>query len=384
MALKIKGVIGWDVTGTEFSEKVSRCDGDINLEIDSPGGSLSDGVAIANALDDYSKGKINIRVTGQASSMAAYIMLFGDSLKFKPNATVVLHNPWNLCVGDYKAMQKNANVLERFSALYANKFVEKGLFTEKEIRDIMDEETYFIGETDLKRLGDIDKTETKADAGEPDRETQIAIARENIKQCQARLKQAEFNDLERVAALIPENKQTIQAGFGGVEFAKRTPAPAGLSDKTGATFVRQDTEKTVTTVQTKGEKIMDLQELKTQNPDVYAQVVKIGGEQEQKRVNALMEFIDIDKETVIKAIADGKSIQDDEVQAKLLKARINASTVAQMEKENPGDVNPKEPEHKPENELGQEKTEEQQAQEQAEKEEKDFQEACAYLGLEVK
>lgn len=365
MALKIKGVIGWDVTGAEFSEKVSRCDGDINLEIDSPGGSLSDGVAIANALEDYSKGKINIRVTGQASSMAAYIMLFGDSLKFKPNATVVLHNPWNLCVGDYKAMKKNANVLERFSALYANKFVEKGLFSEKEIRDIMDEETFFIGETDLKRLGDIDKTDAKADAGEPDREMQIALAQENIKQCQARLKQAEFNDLERVAALIPENKTKIQAG-------------SGLSDKTGATFVRQSVENEVQ--QEKGEKTMDLQELKSQNPDVYAQAVKNGEEKNQKRINALMEFIDVDKDTVIQAIADGKSIQDEEVYAKLLKAKINASTVAQMEKENPDDVNPDEPEH----ELEKPKTEDEKAKEQAEKDEKDLQAACAYLGLEVK
>jgi len=379
MALKIKGVIGWDVTGAEFSEKVSRCDGDINLEIDSPGGSLSDGVAIANALEDYSKGKINIRVTGQASSMAAYIMLFGDSLKFKPNATVVLHNPWNLCVGDYKAMQKNANILERFSALYANKFVEKGLFSEKEIRDIMDEETFFIGEADLKRLGDIDKTDAKADAGGLERETQIAIAQENIKQCQARLRQAEFNDLERVAALIPENKQIIQAGFGG---KISTPAPLGLGDKTGATFVRQNVVNTVQ--QEKGEKIMDLQELKTKNPDVYAQVIKLGEEKNQKKVNALMEFIDIDKETVVKAIADGKSIHDDDVQAKLLKAKINASTLAQMEKDNPEQTNPKEPEHKPESELGEPKTEEQKQKEQEEKEEQDFKEACGYLGLEVK
>ena len=377
MTLKIKGVIGWDVIGTQFSELISRCDGDINLEIDSPGGSLSDGVAIANALDDYSKGKVNIRVVGQASSMAAYIMLFGDSLKFKPNATVVLHNPWNLCVGDYKAMQKNANVLERFSALYANKFVEKGIFTEKEIRDIMDEETFFIGEKDLKRLGEIDKSDaksdTKAELDEKERETQMAIAQENIKQCQARLRQAEFNDLERVAALIPDKGKTIQAGIGGAMTPTQTPA--GLSDKTGATFVRQDVE---TRVQTgKGEKIMNLQELKNTNPDVYAQAVKIGEEQNQKRIDALMAFIDVDKETVVKAIADGTSIHDDMVQAKLLKAKINASAVAQMEEENPADVNPKEPEHEPEQPQDD-------AAKQKEQDENDVKAACAYLGLEIK
>lgn len=365
MAIKIKGVIGWDVIGTQIADSISRCDGDINLEIDSPGGSMSDGISIANALESYSKGKIHVKVVGQCSSMAAYIMLFGDSLTFKPNATVVLHNPWNMCVGDYRAMKKQANVLERFAALYANKFVEKGIFEEKEIRSIMDEETYFIGEKDLERLGDVDKTSAKAESSDLDRETQIALAQENIKQCQARMRQAEFNDLEKVAALIPQQQtKPIQADAG--------------ENTTGATFVRQNVE---IEVQKKGEKEMDLNELKTQNPDVYAQAVKIGTEKEQNRINALMEFIDVDRETVVKAIADGKSIQDDEVFGKILKARVNAGTVAQMESENAPEVNPKEPEHAPENEQpGEVENDENKKKEQ---EEKEFKEACAYLGLEA-
>ena len=88
MTIKIKGVIGWDVIGTQISDMISRCDGDINLEIDSPGGSMSDGFSIANALEDYSKGKIHIKVVGQCSSMAAYIMLFGDSSRFLPETKI--------------------------------------------------------------------------------------------------------------------------------------------------------------------------------------------------------------------------------------------------------------------------------------------------------
>lgn len=367
MTIKIQGVIGWDVIGSNIANLISRLDGDINIEIDSPGGSMSDGFSIANALEDYSRGKINIKVVGQCSSMAAYIMLFGDSLTFKPNATVVLHNPWNCCCGDYKAMKKAADVLERFAALYANKFVEKGIFTEKEIRSIMDEETYFIGEKDLIKLGNIDKTDSKAES-ELDRETQIALAQENIKTCQAKLRQAEIYDYDKVAALISQPK-TIQAGIGG------NKSPHGLSDKDGSN-VRSSETQIVSTVQKKGEEKMDLNELKTQNPDVFAQAVNIGSQQEQARINALMQFIDVDKETVCEAIANGKSIKDDEIQAKFLKAKINASTVAQMEKENPTDVNPNEPPHAPET------PEEQAAQakkEQEEKAKKEFEEACSYL-----
>ena len=375
MSIKIKGVIGLDVIGTTFADTISRCDGDINLEIDSPGGTVFDGISIANALESYSKGKINVKVVGECSSMAAYIMLFGDTLTFKPNATVVLHNPWNLCVGDYRAMQKQANILERFAALYANKFIEKGIFTEKEIRSIMDEETYFIGESDLKRLGDIDKSSVKTENKELDRETQIALAQESIKQCQARMRQSEFNDLEKVAALIPQTN-IIQAAASEKGLSLKTPACTS-ENKTGATFVRQSVE---IEVQKKGEKIMDLNELKTQNPDVYAQAVKIGEEKNQTRINALMEFIDIDRETVVQAIASGKSVKDDDIQAKFLKAKINASAVAQMENDNPPQVNPKEPEHAPEDEG---KAKEKEEEEKAKQEEKELNEACAYLGLKI-
>ena len=95
---------------------------------------------------------------------------------------------------------------------------------------------------------------------------------------------------------------------------------------------------------------MNANEIKSQHPDVYADIVKAGAEQEKARINALMTFIDVDKDTVVKAIAEGKSIHDDEILAKLTMAKINQNTVAQMEKENPTDVNPKEPEHAKEGE----------------------------------
>lgn len=322
MAVKIKGIIGLDIVGTEFSNTISRFDGDITLEIDSPGGSLSDGITIANALEDYTRGKINVRVVGQASSMAAYIMLFGDTLTFKPNARVVLHNPWNLCIGDYLAMEKNADVLKRFSALYAKKFVEKGIFTEKEIRSIMDAETYFIGE-ETKRLGKLEK------AGEEppqDRETAILITQEHIKNCQARLREKCTDDIDKVAALLPV-KTCIQA-----------------IEKPQTPTIPNQKEKEI--------KIMNLEELKAQHPEIYAQALQEGIDKNQKRINALMNFIDVDKTTTVDAITNGKSIHDEEVYAKFLQANINANTIRAMEENNPPSVVPKEETHAPENELG--------------------------------
>lgn len=357
MTIKIKGDIGIDVLGTQFSEFMSRLDGDVNVEIDSPGGFLTDGIAIANALRDYNKGKVNVRVVGQASSMAAYVMLFGDTLSFTPNAIVCLHNPWNVCIGDYVAMEKNADLLKRFAGLYAKRFVEKGIFKEDEIRSIMDKETFFIGADELARLGTVENSDTdKPDeqVTEEDKETAVILAQERIKACKNKIQASYNEDLEKVAALLQQAPATTRA--------QTTSAQKPASDSN--------------TVQSKGEKEMNANEIKSQHPDVYADIVKAGAEQEQKRVNALMKFIDVDKETVVKAIAEGKSIHDDEVYAALTMAKINQNTVAQMEKENPSDVNPKEPDHSKEGE-GQEGGEKPETPEEKAKKEQEAKEAEA-------
>ena len=372
MTVKIKGEIGIDVLGTQFSEFMSRLDGEVNVEIDSPGGYLSDGITIANALRDYNKGKVNVRVVGQASSMAAYIMLFGDTLSFTPNAIVCLHNPWNVCIGDYKAMEKSADLLKRFAGLYAKRFVEKGIFKEDEIRSIMDAETYFIGADDLARLGTVEKSDAEnpdEPVTEEDKETAIILAQEKIKACKSKIQASYNEDLEKVAALLQQAPATTRALKTNVQ----KPASDSI-------------------VQKKGEKEMNANDIKSQHPDVYADIVKSGAEQEKARINALMTFIDIDKETVVKAIAEGKSIHDDEVYAKLTMAKINQNTIKGMQDENPADVNPKEPSHAKENDGAEpggdkeETPEEKAAKEQAEKEAeaKQLNNVLARLGIEVK
>jgi ATP-dependent Clp protease protease subunit len=372
MTVKIKGEIGIDVTSAYISDLMSRISGDVNIEIDSPGGFLSDGISIANALRDYDKGKISVRVVGQASSMAAYIMLFGDTLSFAPNAIVCLHNPWNICIGDYKAMEENADILKRFAALYAKRFVEKGIFEEKEIREIMDAETWFIGADELAKLGTVEKSDAdKPDdpVTDEDKETAVILAKERIKTCKTDLQAKYSDDLEKVAALLQQ----------------APAAPRALE-----TSVQKTAGNSTTVQKEKGEKIMDLNEIKTQHPDIFAEIVKTGAESEKSRVNALMTFIDVDKDTVVKAIAEGKSIHDDEILAKLTMAKINQNTIKAMEGDNADPVNPGEPKHADENEAegGEpELTEEQKAAaEQAKKdaEEKDLNECLALMGLSAK
>lgn len=358
MTIKIRGVIGYDVTGQEIADKMSRISGDVEFEIDSPGGSVFHGISIYNAIKNYDRGKCRMHVVGDCSSMAAYIMLAGDGdVEFEPNSIVVLHNPWSLTIGDYRQMKKEAQILEELAGLYAKAFVEKGLFEESEIRSIMDEETWFIGAEKLKALGVVLGDENSSD-GESE-EIEIAGARERIAQAQATIKANRFeNEADKIAALLPKK-------FNGLK--------------------QTESKKEIQAKEEKGETKMvkSLEELKAQNVGVYNEAKGEGVKAEQKRVASLMKFIDVDKNAVIKAINDGVGVNDDEFQASILLAKTNKTEIKAMEVENPESINPQTETHAPEGGEG-EPTEEEKAKAQKEADDKKLNSILASMGIEQK
>lgn len=332
MAIKIKGVIGSDVRGAEFADRISKLTGDIDFEIDSPGGSVFHGISIFNAIKNYDKGKCRMHVVGDCSSMAAYVMLAGDGpVDFEPNSIVVLHNPWSMAVGDYRAMQKEGSILEQMAELYAKEFVKKGLFEEKDIRQIMDEETWFIGAQKLKKLGNVlkDGNNNGNNDGNDEMSEEIKIAgcRERMEEAKATIRALKEENTDKIAALLK---------------IPQIQAKAETTDNT-----------TVITTKTEGENKMvaNLQELKAQNPAVYTEAKGEGVQAESKRVASLMKFIDVDKQAVIDAIENGKTVSDDDFQSSILMARIKSDTIKGMQSENPEDLNPADETHAPEGEA---------------------------------
>lgn len=378
MAIKIKGIIGWDIDGQEFADRVSKLSGDVTFEIDSPGGSVFHGISIYNAIKNYDRGKCTMHVVGQASSMAGYIMMAGDGLPiFEPNAVCVLHNPWTIAMGDYKAFQKEANVLERLAELYAEVFVKKGVFKKSEIRSIMDAETWFIGSNDLKKLGtvneensdnDSDNSDNDSETNEADKQITIAACKERINEAKAKVRELECSGemLDKIAALVPGNS-----------FVKTEPK--GETQKEEKPETKKEINQQVTTKE-KGEKKMEnLEQLKAECPKIYNEAKDEGVNAEQKRVKALMKFIDTNKEAVVDAIINGKSVNDEEFQAEILSTRINAKTLDSMKAENPDDVQPKEETHAPEQQGEGEQAPEQTPEQKADAEAKELEKVMAYM-----
>ncbi|MGJ8518487.1 head maturation protease, ClpP-related [Carnimonas bestiolae] len=108
----IDGVIGDDWfsdAGTDsaaFMRDVSAL-GDldaINIKLNSPGGSVSDGVAIANYLHGH-KATVTVTVMGQASSIASVITAAADNVVMGVGAWMLVHKPWTLAIGNADEMK---------------------------------------------------------------------------------------------------------------------------------------------------------------------------------------------------------------------------------------------------------------------------------------
>jgi ATP-dependent Clp endopeptidase proteolytic subunit ClpP len=113
----------------------------IKLSINSPGGSVFDGMAIRNMLAAVGD-KLDVEVIGLAASIASIIALAGRSLKIAEGAYLMIHNPWSFAAGDAVDLRKTADVLDMMKTDFVAIYGKKTGLTDDEISDMMDAETW--------------------------------------------------------------------------------------------------------------------------------------------------------------------------------------------------------------------------------------------------
>jgi ATP-dependent Clp protease, protease subunit len=96
---------------------------DINLYINSPGGSVTAGLAIYDTMQ-YLKSNIQTICIGQAASMAALILAAGtDAKRFVlPSSRVIIHQPWGGAQGQARDIGIQSKEIVRLKKLTINYF----------------------------------------------------------------------------------------------------------------------------------------------------------------------------------------------------------------------------------------------------------------------
>jgi len=123
----------------------------LNIYINSPGGSVFAGLAIYNMLA-RNKAKKTVYIDGVAASMASVIAMVGDTINIPSNAFLMIHNPWTIALGNATELRKVADDLDTIATGAMNVYKEnmkKGI-TEETIQELLNNETWLNGEEAAK------------------------------------------------------------------------------------------------------------------------------------------------------------------------------------------------------------------------------------------
>ena len=122
----------------------------INLYINSPGGSVTEGCAIYSALKRHKAVK-NVYIDGQCSSIASVIAMAGDKIAMSPVANMMIHNPITALAGDAGELRKTATILDIMKDTIINAYVTKSHLSREEISALMDTTTYFTADQAIEK-----------------------------------------------------------------------------------------------------------------------------------------------------------------------------------------------------------------------------------------
>jgi len=320
---------------------------EIEITINSPGGEVYEGIAIFNLIREYAKThNIIVKITGLAASMASYIAIAARTVNKNSkiivyeNSIYLIHNPWNIIMGDYREFKKAADYLERLAAMSGSTYAYISGKTEKETRKLMDEETYFVGNeitengyaTEFEKINNTDNNDQ---AYELDRNTLIINAKLQIEKTAEMLRATEKYDLEKAVALLSETLLPSEAPGGLINGFEHTP-PA-------ETVVGGDVH--LNPIPKEGVN-MDKEKLKKENPELYAAIYGEGKEagikEERERVEAHLKLGEENNAMKIAAqfIRGGNQLVENKVQAEYLSAMKTAATLEARNVDNPPPVNP--------------------------------------------
>jgi ATP-dependent Clp endopeptidase proteolytic subunit ClpP len=130
---------------------------ELTLRINSPGGSVFDGVAIYNALKRHDAA-ITVWIDGIAASIASMIAMAGDEVVMPENAMLMLHDPSGLVMGTASDMRAMAEALDRMKAGMVAAYRDKSGRDSPEIEAVMADETWLSAE-EAVALGLADRVE---------------------------------------------------------------------------------------------------------------------------------------------------------------------------------------------------------------------------------
>jgi len=186
----------WGIDASQLINEVQRLKPtSINLHINSPGGSIVDGLAIYNFLKAHSA-MVTVYIDSMAASIAGVIAMAGDEVVMAESSLLHMHLPGiNGYISEkVDGLEEMAVALRKMDQVIRNIYKKRGA-TDEQLAEWMSGETYFTAQEALD-LGLVDRVEERV----------------RMVACAARWNPDRYPSAKKALARHPDGPQTQKEG----------------------------------------------------------------------------------------------------------------------------------------------------------------------------
>lgn len=154
------------ITAKDIADELAKAGkiDSITVRINSPGGSVFQGVSIFNLLRTQGV-PVNVMVDGVAASAASVVAMAGDKITMADNALLMIHNAWMEAAGDANELRKVAETLDKVSGTLVETYAKRTCQAAEDVQAMMDAETWMDAKEALAKGFATEIYERDADEG---------------------------------------------------------------------------------------------------------------------------------------------------------------------------------------------------------------------------
>lgn len=136
------GLIGATTVARALQENADK---KIRLRINSPGGSVFEGLAIYNLLLNHAPGVESV-VDGLAASAASFVAMAGGKIGASKASMLMIHDAWGVMIGNSQDAMDFAALLDKIDGQIAGIYAKKSGRKEATFRKMMDSDTWLTAD----------------------------------------------------------------------------------------------------------------------------------------------------------------------------------------------------------------------------------------------
>lgn len=142
---------GGGITAKKVASQL-RAIGDrpVEVQINSAGGDMFEGIAIFNVLREHPQ-DVTVKIMGMAASAASIIAMAGDRIEIGAASFVMIHNCWVMAIGNRHDMSETAEWLAPFDQAMVDLYTARTGQEAKAVARWMDAETFMSGSQAIER-----------------------------------------------------------------------------------------------------------------------------------------------------------------------------------------------------------------------------------------